>query len=112
MQQAAADRGGIPSLTAAPRSCPGLPLEQLTAKDASAATFPDMQNDAAPLAALGVAHGDMVFLLYHFEREVAPAVQKSDWEKRPFGKHMDIEQMVAQQVGGGGGAAAFRYGCR
>ena len=39
-----------------------------------------------------------VFLLYHFEREVQPAVKKSDWEKRPFGAHMDVAKMVSLQV--------------
>ncbi len=39
-----------------------------------------------------------VFLLYGFEREVAPAVKKADWEKRPFGAHMDVARMVALQV--------------
>lgn len=39
-----------------------------------------------------------VFLLYHFEREVAPAVKKADWEKRPFGAHMDVARMVAAQT--------------
>lgn len=39
-----------------------------------------------------------VFLLYHFEREVAPAVRKADWERRPFGAHMDVATMVAAQT--------------
>lgn len=39
-----------------------------------------------------------VFLLYGFEREVAPVVKKADWEKRPFGAHMDVARMVALQV--------------
>lgn len=39
-----------------------------------------------------------MFLLYGFEREVAPVVKKADWEKRPFGAHMDVARMVALQV--------------
>lgn len=39
-----------------------------------------------------------VFLLYHFEREVAPAVKRADWERRPFGAHMDVASMVAAQT--------------
>jgi hypothetical protein len=39
-----------------------------------------------------------VFLLYHFERQVAPVVKKHDWEKRPFGAHMDVAAMVAAQT--------------
>ena len=39
-----------------------------------------------------------VFLLYHFEREVQPAVKRADWERRPFGAHMDVARMVAAQT--------------
>ena len=56
---------------------------QLTTKEPE--VFTDLQADAAKLASVGVAHGDMVYLLYHFERDVRPAYQKSDFEKRPFG---------------------------
>ncbi|PSC72970.1 NPL4 1 [Micractinium conductrix] len=85
----------------------GVPLEDmllsknaalLTAKEEQVPSFTDMQGDGAPLQQLGVAHGDMVFLLYHFEREVQPAVKKSDWEKRPFGAHMDVAKMVSLQT--------------
>ncbi|KAL4856070.1 NPL4-like protein 1 [Chlorella vulgaris] len=83
----------------------GVPLEDmllskdpqlLTSKEPS--TFTDMQGDTASLQQLGVQHGDMVFLLYHFEREVAPAVKKADWQKRPFGAHMDVAALVAAQT--------------
>jgi len=47
--------------------------------------FTDLQGDAAALSSLGVVHGDMVYLLYHFERDVRPAYQRSEFEKRPFG---------------------------
>ena len=30
--------------------------------------------------------------------QVAPAVKKADWEKRPFGAHMDVARMVALQA--------------
>jgi hypothetical protein len=34
-------------------------------------TTPSLLPDgAAPLSAAGVAHGDMIFMLYHFERQV------------------------------------------
>lgn len=39
-----------------------------------------------------------VYLLYHFERSVQPAIKKSDWERRPYGTHMNIEEMVAKQT--------------
>lgn len=45
-----------------------------------------------------VAACAQVFLLYGFEREVAPAVKRAEWEKRPFGAHMDVAKMVALQV--------------
>ena len=54
----------------APAAASHPPRPQLTAKDAGPATFGDLQDDGAALGALGVAHGDVVFLLYHFEREV------------------------------------------
>ena len=56
---------------------------QLTSKEPL--TFTDLQRDGARLAAAGVAHGDLVYLLYHFERDVAPAVKKTAFESRPFG---------------------------
>jgi len=56
---------------------------QLTTKEPE--VFTDLQGDAAALSSLGVAHGDMVYLLYHFERDVRPAYQRSEFEKRPFG---------------------------
>ena len=59
---------------------------QLTTKEPE--TFTDLQADSAALSALGVAHGDMVYLLYHFERSVQPAYRRSDFEKRPFGAHL------------------------
>ncbi|PRW57867.1 NPL4 1 [Chlorella sorokiniana] len=68
----------------------------LTTKDPS--SINDLQADGAGLAQLGVQHGDMVFLLYGFEREVAPVVKKADWEKRPFGAHMDVARMVSLQT--------------
>lgn len=67
-----------PTLPLAPSLAPSR-RAQLTAKGAGPASFGDLQNDAAPLAALGVAHGDMVFLLYHFEREVG------SWDLRCWG---------------------------
>ena len=36
--------------------------------------------------------------MYHFEREVPPAVKPSAWESRPFGAHLTIEEMVAAQT--------------
>lgn len=56
---------------------------QLTSKEPM--TFADLQRDGTRLAAAGVAHGDLVYLLYHFERDVAPAVKRSEYERRPFG---------------------------
>jgi nuclear protein localization family protein 4 len=44
-----------------------------------------------------VAHGDVLHLLYHFERAVAPP-KLSDFDRRPFGAHMTVGQMVAAQT--------------
>lgn len=83
----------------------GVPLEDmllskspqlLTSKDPSA--FTDVLSNDGSLRDLGVHHGDLVYLLYHFERQVAPVVTRHEWEKRPFGAHMDIEAMVAKQT--------------
>eukprot|EP00887_Chlorella_sp_A99_P003425 scaffold7.g3425.t1 len=79
----------------------GVPLEDmllskspqlLTSKDPSA--FTDVLSNDGSLRDLGVHHGDLVYLLYHFERQVAPVVTRHEWEKRPFGAHMDIEAMT------------------
>ena len=56
---------------------------QLTSKEPL--TFTDLQQDSAPLAASGVAHGDLVYLLYHFERDVAPIYKRPEYEQRSFG---------------------------
>ena len=57
-----------------------------------------MGKDSLPLRTLGISHGSVVYLLYHFHREVSPAVKYSDFEKRPFGSHMTVEAMVAAQT--------------
>jgi hypothetical protein len=43
-----------------------------------------------PLAAAGVQHGALLFLLYHVQREVEPVVKKKDYEKRPFGSNITV----------------------
>lgn len=42
--------------------------------------FTDMMGDSMPLAALGVSHGDMVFMLVGEERQVEPAYKKGLFE--------------------------------
>lgn len=57
-----------------------------------------MGKDSASLKTLGISHGSMVYLLYHVDREVTPAVKYSEFDKRPFGAHMTVEAMVAAQT--------------
>ncbi len=59
------------------------PHAQLTAVDHE--TFTDMSLPRMVLKKLGVAHGDVVFMHYPFERAVAPSVHRSAFEARPFG---------------------------
>jgi len=40
----------------------------------------------------------MVYLWYDMEREIEPAYKKSEFEKRPFGAHMDVEKLMAKQT--------------
>eukprot|EP01026_Neomeris_dumetosa_P068292 TRINITY_DN6685_c0_g2_i1.p1 TRINITY_DN6685_c0_g2~~TRINITY_DN6685_c0_g2_i1.p1 ORF type:complete len:342 (-),score=54.53 TRINITY_DN6685_c0_g2_i1:298-1323(-) len=61
-------------------------------------SFTDLIQDFAPLQNCGVAHGSQVFLWYPGARDVAPVTKKSEFEKRPFGQHMTVEDMVARQV--------------
>lgn len=69
----------------------------LTTKGDAEAEFKDMINDSSPLTSLGIAHGTMIHLLYHFERHVE-GVKLSAFEKRPFGPHMTVSSMVAKQT--------------
>lgn len=46
---------------------------------------------------MGVAHGSLIHLLYHFERQVE-GVKLSEFDRRPFGAHMTVEAMVAAQT--------------
>ncbi len=69
----------------------------LTTKGDAEAEFKDMINNSSPLASLGVTHGTMIHLLYHFERQVE-GVKLSEFDKRPFGPHMTVSRMVAKQT--------------
>ena len=69
----------------------------LTTKGDAHAEFTDMINNDAPLSSLNVAHGTVVHLLYHFERQVE-GVKLSEFDKRPFGPHMTVSRMVAAQT--------------
>ena len=42
--------------------------------------FRDLANDSASLKAAGIAHGEMIYMLYSFERQVEPAYKKSAFE--------------------------------
>lgn len=69
----------------------------LTTKGDAEAEFKDMINNASPLTSLGITHGAMIHLLYHFERQVE-GVKLSEFDKRPFGPHMTVSSMVAKQT--------------
>ncbi|MEW5310151.1 MAG: hypothetical protein WDW38_001977 [Sanguina aurantia] len=60
--------------------------------------FTDMVGDAQPLSALGVSHGDMVFMLVGEERQVEPAYKKGLFEARQFGQHITVQDVIALQV--------------
>ena len=77
--------------------------------------FTDLQGDAARLSSLGVAHGDMVYLLYHFERSVRPAYQRSAFEKRPFGasgRLLGTRIRSTQRVATGLAYVQYRASCK
>jgi hypothetical protein len=54
----------------------------------------------ATLESLGVSHGDILYLLYHFERNVEPAVKLQNKGKQPFGSCITVGE------GAGSGKAA------
>uniref|UniRef100_A0A7S0S117 MPN domain-containing protein n=1 Tax=Chlamydomonas leiostraca TaxID=1034604 RepID=A0A7S0S117_9CHLO len=67
----------------------------------SKATGEFAELDAAPramLKSLGVAHGDMLFMLYSGERNVEPVVKKGVLDTRPFGARMTVADIEAKQV--------------
>ncbi|CAL5226154.1 g8977 [Coccomyxa viridis] len=69
----------------------------LTALDKT--TFTDMTRDQQPLSAIGIQHGDMVYMHYPFEREVPSTLPKGELDlNRPFGMHMTVEALVAKQT--------------
>lgn len=82
-----------------------IPLEDmLLSKDPQLLTAKDAPNGisilpdgAALLSSVGVSHGDIVFMLYHFERHVEPALQKTLFDKRQFGAHVSIHDITAKQ---------------
>lgn len=53
--------------------------------------------DGAALAALGVAHGDMLYLLYESTRDVAPAVPKTDLDRFEFGARVTVADIAKKQ---------------
>ncbi|KXZ49382.1 hypothetical protein GPECTOR_21g608 [Gonium pectorale] len=58
-------------------------------------SFRDMAINDATLKSLGVSHGDMVYLLYSFERQVEPAVKPV---AKPFGAHMTLNDVMAKII--------------
>ncbi|KAK9919102.1 hypothetical protein WJX75_009428 [Coccomyxa subellipsoidea] len=68
----------------------------LTALDKSG--FEDLTRPGTALEKLGIQHGDMVFMHYPFEREVASTVPRTAYENRAFGMHMTVDELVAKQT--------------
>ena len=64
--------------------CSTLLLIQLTSREPE--QFVDLARGGRTLKSAGVAHGDMVYLLYDFVRQVEPAYKKTPLEARPFGE--------------------------
>ncbi|CAL8463810.1 g3344 [Coccomyxa elongata] len=62
------------------------------------AGFEDLSRPGAPLEKLGIQHGDMVYMHYPFEREVASTVPRTAYEDRKFGTHMTVDELVAKQT--------------
>ncbi|KIZ02156.1 NPL4-like protein 2 [Monoraphidium neglectum] len=100
-----ADGAGVADLKAQINSQLSIPIEDitlswdpqlLTAKGAldGISLLPDSN---AALTSLGVSHGDMLFMLYHFERQVEPAVQKTVFDKRQFGVSVTVHDIAAKQ---------------
>ncbi|GLC39288.1 hypothetical protein PLESTB_001573700 [Pleodorina starrii] len=58
-------------------------------------SFRDLAINDASLKSQGVSHGDMVYLLYSFERQVEPAVKPA---AKPFGVHMTLNDVMARVV--------------
>ena len=57
---------------------------QLTSREPE--QFTDLARGGRTLKSAGVAHGDMVYLLYDFVRQVEPVYKKTPLEARPFGE--------------------------
>ncbi|WIA35011.1 hypothetical protein OEZ86_003507 [Tetradesmus obliquus] len=84
----------------------GVPLEQqrisrdpalLTAKDGAGISLLNDYREA-PLQSLGVTHGDLLFLLYDMERQVAPAYKPGPLDSnRPFGSKVTMADIIAKQ---------------
>ena len=71
----------------------------LTAKEEDCATFQDLGgSDSAALEALGVRHGEQLFLRYFFDREVASGVPRSAREAKSFGAKMTMDELIALQT--------------
>ncbi|EFJ40602.1 hypothetical protein VOLCADRAFT_69322 [Volvox carteri f. nagariensis] len=60
-------------------------------------SFRDLAINDASLRSQGVSHGDMVYLLYSFERQVEPAVRPAGRSK-PFGVHMTLNDVMAKVI--------------
>ena len=49
-----------------------------------------LSGPSATLESLNVSHGEIIYLLYHFERTVEPAVKLKEFDRRPFGAYVTV----------------------
>ena len=71
----------------------------LTAKEEDCTKFRDLAGGAGTaLGALGVRHGDQLFLRYFFVREVESGVPRSAREAKRFGEKMTMDELIALQT--------------
>lgn len=100
------DGASVTALMLAIQQQLGVPLEQqrisrdpalLTAKDGAGISLLNDYREA-PLQSLGVSHGDLLFLLYDMERQVAPAYKPGPLDSnRPFGSKVTMADIIAKQ---------------
>ncbi|GAX72680.1 hypothetical protein CEUSTIGMA_g136.t1 [Chlamydomonas eustigma] len=99
------DKGTILMLKQAINSKLNIPIEDIQlSKDAALLTtkdsksFKDMAVETKSLSAVGVKHGEMLYMLYRVERQVEPAYRKSVFESRAFGEHITMRDVMAKQT--------------
>lgn len=98
------DKGTVMALKLAIQQKLKVPFENMVlSKDAALLTsktpqqFKDLADDGKALKAAGVQHGEQLFMWYPFERDVEPAVKKSEFEKRRCARRGRVLVYVASR---------------